>query len=203
MQKGKEFRSLLTKDEYNRLIHQFQGNKTDLQTNHYFDTPRFSLKAQDISLRVKERDDRFEIALKHKKGYSVNEISIPITQSELIELQTTGLLKLEDLQAELSHIIKDQKLINFLSLSTNRLFLNYYSGILFIDESTYQFPTIMNDNKIVQLMDHEMEYEMEYEAKDYELGKKEFIQLISDFDIQYKKSDKKIKRAFNTYKRLH
>ncbi|MDD3191138.1 MAG: CYTH domain-containing protein [Bacilli bacterium] len=199
MQKGKEFRSLLTKDEYNRLIHQFQGNKTDLQTNHYFDTPRFSLKAQDISLRVKERDDRFEIALKHKKGYSVNEISIPITQSELIELQTTGLLKLEDLQAELSHIIKDQKLINFLSLSTNRLFLNYYSGILFIDESTYQFPTIMNDNKIVQLMDHEMEYE----AKDYELGKKEFIQLISDFDIQYKKSDKKIKRAFNTYKRLH
>ncbi|MDY0064207.1 MAG: CYTH domain-containing protein [Bacilli bacterium] len=199
MQKGKEFRSLLTKDEYNRLIHQFQGNKTDLQTNHYFDTPRFSLKAQDISLRVKERDDRFEIALKHKKGYSVNEISIPITQSELIELQTTGLLKLEELQAELSHIIKDQKLINFLSLSTNRLFLNYYSGILFIDESTYQFPTIMNDNKIVQLMDHEMEYE----AKDYELGKKEFIQLISDFDIQYKKSDKKIKRAFNTYKRLH
>ena len=40
-----EFKSLLTREEYERLMDQFKGNRTDLQTNHYFDTSRFSLKA--------------------------------------------------------------------------------------------------------------------------------------------------------------
>jgi len=40
-----EFKTMLTEEEYNRLMKQFEGNKTDFQTNHYFDTPRFSLKA--------------------------------------------------------------------------------------------------------------------------------------------------------------
>ena len=61
-----EFKSLLTREEYERLMDQFKGNRTDLQTNHYFDTSRFSLKALDASLRVRERDS-FELTLKKKK----------------------------------------------------------------------------------------------------------------------------------------
>ena len=52
-----EFKSLITKEEYDRLIKQFKGSKQDFQTNHYFDTVRFSLKALDVSVRVRERDD--------------------------------------------------------------------------------------------------------------------------------------------------
>ena len=51
-----EFKSLLSQEEYERLIIKFKGNRLDLQTNHYFDTPRFSLKALSCSLRVRERD---------------------------------------------------------------------------------------------------------------------------------------------------
>ena len=40
-----EFRTLLSEEEYNRLMERFKGNRMDLQTNHYFDTKRFSLKA--------------------------------------------------------------------------------------------------------------------------------------------------------------
>ena len=63
-----EFKSLLTEEEYKFLIKQFPNSKTDLQTNHYFDTPRFSLKALDASLRVRERDD-FSMVFKRCAKY--------------------------------------------------------------------------------------------------------------------------------------
>ena len=65
-----EFRTLLSKEEYTRLINKFLGNnRFDLQTNHYFDTSRFTLKAADASLRVRERDT-LEFTLQKKKGYN-------------------------------------------------------------------------------------------------------------------------------------
>lgn len=65
-----EFKTMLTEEEYNRLMKQFEGNKTDFQTNHYFDTPRFSLKAYKTSLRVREREN-FEITLNEKRLFYV------------------------------------------------------------------------------------------------------------------------------------
>ena len=79
MQKGTdvEFKSLLTEKEYNKLLEYFTNAKSDFQTNHYFDTKRFSLKALNASLRVRERED-FELTLKRKKGYNTDLKSITI-----------------------------------------------------------------------------------------------------------------------------
>ena len=82
-----EFKSLLSKSEYDMLMNHFAGNKTNEQTNHYFDTPRFSLKAADSSLRVRERDNKFELTLKKKKGYNQIECTIPITKEEFEQLK--------------------------------------------------------------------------------------------------------------------
>ena len=189
MQKGTgvEFKSLLSIEEYERLIDKYKGNKTDFQTNHYFDTPRFSLKALDTSLRIRERES-LDITLKRKKGYSINEISIPISQSDFDEIKETGIIKFPEISEELLPLIGEQKVVNFLSLSTLRMFLQYGNGILFIDKSEYLGVT---------------DYEIEYAATSYHQGKKEFIELISTLEIQYKKADKKIKRAYNAFKRLH
>ena len=46
------------------------------------------------------------------------------------------------------------------------------------------------------------DYEIEYTGKNYHQAKADFIKIISEFGIQYKKSDKKIKRAFNALKNL-
>lgn len=181
-----EFKSLLTKEEYLRLMEQFKGNRTNIQTNHYFDTPRFTLKAYEASLRVRERDD-FEITLKKKKQYSLMEYTVPITKEQFEELKETGVVKDPDLLAELTPLIGNQKVENFLSLQTYRMYLPYGNGILFIDKSKY-----------LGFVD----YELEYEAKSYHQGKQEFIELINKLHIQYKKSDKKIARAFNAYKRI-
>lgn len=189
MQKGTgvEFKSLLTKEEYEKLVEKFKGNKTDFQTNHYFDTPRFSLKALDTSLRIRERES-LELTLKRKKGYSVNEISLPINQDDFKEIKETGSIKFPEISAELAPLIGEQRIVNFLSLSTLRMYLPYGNGILFIDKSEYLGVT---------------DYEIEYAATSYHQGKKEFIELINTLEIQYKKADKKIKRAYNAYKRLH
>lgn len=179
-----EFKTMLTEEEYNRLMKQFEGNKTDFQTNHYFDTPRFSLKAYKTSLRVREREN-FEITLKRKKGYSMLELTEPITREQFEEFKNGGPLPSEDIANEILPIIGDQKLVNFMSLSTLRMYLPYKNGYLFIDKSTY-----------LGVVD----YELEYEAKSYYQGKQEFIEIINELGIQYKKADKKIKRAYNAYK---
>ena len=181
-----EFKSLLTKEEYLKLMEKFKGNRTNVQTNHYFDTPRFSLKAIDASLRVRERED-FEMTLKVKKGYSLIENTVPVTKEEFEEIKKTGIVTNPEMANMLSSIIGNQKVENFLSLQTYRMYLPYGNGILFIDKSKY-----------LGFVD----YELEYEAKSYHQGKQEFIELINTLQIQYKKSDKKIARAFNAYKKL-
>lgn len=182
-----EFKSMLTEQEYNRLMEKFHGNRTDLQTNHYFDTPRFSLKAASCSLRVRERDG-LELTLKRKKGYSIQESTIEITQEQFESFKNTGVLPSEEAQQEIQRIIGEQKLNNFLSLSTLRMYLPYKTGILFIDKSMYF---------------DQVDYELEYEAKSYYQGRKEFVEIINELGIQYKKADKKIRRAYNAFKRMH
>lgn len=182
-----EFKSLLTKEEYERLISKFEGSRSDLQTNHYFDTSRFSLKAIDCSFRVRERNT-FEITLKRKKGYQILEKNLAITKEAFEDLKQTGYVDDDDLQDELLGLIGTQKLNNFMSLSTLRYYLPYKNGILFIDKSTYLGIT---------------DYELEYEAKSYHGGKKEFVEIINELGIQYKKADKKIKRAYNALKNIH
>ena len=182
MQKGTdvEFKSLLTENEYNKLLDFFTNAKSDFQTNHYFDTKRFSLKALNASLRVREREN-FELTFKRKKGYSTDLKSVTITKEEFETLKETGVVDKEELASDISNLIKDQKLVNFLSLSTLRYYVPYGNGILNIDKSEYVGIT---------------DYEIEYSSKNYHQGKADFIKIISEFGIQYKKSDKKIKRAY-------
>ncbi|HHZ18644.1 MAG TPA: CYTH domain-containing protein [Acholeplasmataceae bacterium] len=180
-----EFRTLLTEEEYNRLMEKFKGNRMDMQTNHYFDTKRFSLKALDASLRVKERDD-FTLVFKKKKGYNLQEFQLPITKETFEEIRETGMVPEGEIYNELIPLIGDQKIFNFLSLSTLRLFFAYKNGILYIDKSQYLGQT---------------DYELIYETSSHNL--REFVKLISEFELQYKKTEKKIKRAFKAYKKMH
>ena len=198
MQKGTEvgFKSLLTLEEYNRLSDKFKGNRLDLQTNHYFDTSRFSLKALDISLRVRERESK-EFTLKRKKGYSMTEITQEINDDEYKEMNDTGIIIVPEIQNDLNPIIGDQKIVRFLSLSTERTFLNYSNGLLLLDKNSYAFS--VHGTEYSGFID----YEIEYLAKSYHQGKKEFIEIISELEIQYKKADKKIKRAYTILKGLH
>lgn len=197
MQKGTEvgFKSLITEAEYDRLINQFKGSKFDFQTNHYFDTPRFSLKGYSTSLRVRERDN-LEITLKRKKGYSINVNTFPLSQEQFEDMIETGAIPFPEIQNALSPLINGQRVFRFLGLATKRMYLPYKNGILFIDKSDYTF--YIDGKTYSGYFDHEIEYI----AQSYYQGKKEFVEIISELNIKYTKADKKIKRAYSILKRL-
>ncbi len=180
-----QFKTLLTFDEYNKLIKRFKGFASDVQTNHYFDTNRFSLKALGSSLRVRDKEG-LELTLKRKKKYMVQDTTIDIDQDFFDELKETGILPECEVKGPLGTMIGDQKLVNYISLSTSRIYLSYKNGIVLIDKSKY-----------LDVVD----YELSYLVSNYKEGKSEFIQLINELDIVYTKSEKKIKRAMNAYKR--
>ena len=78
------FKTLLSKTEYEKLSEMFSNKPSNLQTNYYFDTSRFTLKASKIGLRVRKRD-KYELALKRKKGYALQEIDAELTEEELAQ----------------------------------------------------------------------------------------------------------------------
>lgn len=182
-----EFKTLLTKEEYVRLCERFKDCKRNLQINYYFDTSRFTLKASEIGLRVRMMDkDKYVITLKKKKGYVLQEFNETINKETFDNFVETGLIPVEEIKKELDDIIKGQLLVNYMSLSTYRIGLPYKKGQLAIDKCKY-----------VDTID----YELEYEATTYEGGKREFVEIVREFGIVYKKSQPKIKRAYDALRR--
>ena len=90
------------------------------------------------------------------------------------------------IQKDLEDVIKGQLLVNYMSLSTYRIGFPYKKGQLAIDKCKY-----------VDTVD----YELEYEATSYEAGKREFVEIVREFGITYKKSQPKIKRAYDALRK--
>lgn len=178
------FKTLLSKTEYNRLKKEFEDKPSNLQINYYFDTPRFTLKASDIGLRVRKREN-YELTLKRKKGYTVTEINEEISLDAFNKFVSDGIIPSASISNELSEIIKEQKIVCYMSLSTFRITFPYRNGKIAIDLCEYIGTT---------------DYELEYEANNYEDGRKDFVEFAKEHGITYKKSQAKIKRAYDALK---
>lgn len=180
-----EFKTLLTKAEYDRLSKLFGNKPSNLQINYYFDTSRFTLKASKIGLRVRKRD-KYELTLKRKKGYALQEINEILTEEQFNNLLETGVIPSDAINNELSEIIKGQLVKNYMTLSTFRITFPYKKGRISIDKCNY--------------VDSE-DYELEYEATSYEEGRREFVTLVKELGVIYKKSQPKIQRAYDALRR--
>lgn len=178
------FKTLLSKTEYTKLKNKYEDKPSNLQINYYFDTPRFTLKASDIGLRVRKRDS-YELTLKRKKGYNITEINEVIDENTFNQFLSTGVIPSPEIQNELAEIIKEQKINCYMSLSTFRITFPYMNGKLSIDLCEYVNKT---------------DYELEYEVINYDEGKKNFIDFVKQNGITYKKSQAKIKRAYEALK---
>ncbi|NGW67928.1 CYTH domain-containing protein, partial [Staphylococcus aureus] len=76
-----EFKTLVSPQDFKRLIDHFAIQKTDFftQTNHYFDTDDFQLKAQRMGLRIRVLADRGELTLKVPAPEGLLEINDPLS----------------------------------------------------------------------------------------------------------------------------
>ena len=102
-----EFKTLLTKDEYDLLYEKFKEHPGNLQTNYYFDTKRFTLKASDAVLRVKSRDG-LTLTLERKKGYNFVRIDEEITEEQFKHFVETGEIPSEKIAQEVADFEKKE-----------------------------------------------------------------------------------------------
>lgn len=178
-----EFKSLLTKTDYEKLLAYFSlSEKAPFwQENFYFDTPQQNLKQLHFSLRVRQFSTCGEQTLKVPQKCGKLEITDPLTEAEVQDLVSTKKIKaggvVEKRLAEEAISLKD--LAPFGHLKTLRHEVSLPIGLLAIDESHYEGKT---------------DYELEMEVSDFSTGKKDFFQLLADLEIPYRKATSKIQR---------
>lgn len=182
-----EFKTLLTKAEYERIMKTLNKKDGNTQTDYYFDTKRFTLKASESELRVKEKDGLL-LRVERKRGYNRVRVEEPITQEQFDSFKETGIIPVQKIANEISDIVKDQKIVNFLTISTYRVSFAYKGnkGKVSIDKCKYL---------------DKVDYELEFEAPNREAGKNDFVAIIKEYNITYKKSQIKIKRAYDALRK--
>lgn len=182
-----EFKTLLTKAEYERILKTLNKKDGNTQTDYYFDTKRFTLKASESELRVKEKDNLL-LRVERKRGYNRVRVEEPITKEQFESFKTTGVIPIQKIANEINDIVKDQKIVNFLTISTYRVSFIYNGnrGKVSIDKCKYL---------------DKVDYELEFEAPNREAGKNDFVAIIKEYNITYKKSQIKIKRAYDALRK--
>lgn len=180
-----EFKTLLTKEDYTRLLAHYQltSESFHTQTNIYYDTPDLQLKQKNCGLRIRLLDDYAEYTIKTPAVEGKLETTDTYTTLEATEiikscvLPRTGAVfqKLQELAVD------SKQLIQIGELTTKRAEFPINEGLLAIDESWGE-----------RLHD----YELELEVTDAATGKTAFEQFLKHKAISYLPAKNKIQRMF-------
>lgn len=178
-----EFKNLLTKEEYHRLLDHFniQQEQIERQENHYFDTPEQHLKKAMSGLRIRVLPSHIECTLKERASENAHlETTDRLSDDAAADmLQGRAFHAPSVKQRLLAMNVQPEQLQLFGTLATNRVELAYEGGILFLDHSFY-----------LQCED----YEVEYETNDEEAGIDIFRRFLAEHQIEKRQAKKKIAR---------
>ena len=173
-----EFKTFITEEKYNFLIQKFElDNNIFPQTNFYFDTEDTKLMNEKTVLRIRQKGENFKITKKTRAEVGADETHILISKEKALNLLENGFD---------ARIIGLPYYVNKIAeLTTYRASIPYKDGTLFFDKSVYY---------------GHVDYEIEYEVDDVNQGKKDCAQFLKNYDITYKESIRKSKRAFDNRK---
>ncbi len=168
-----EFKTFITEDKYNELLSKLkQEDNILIQTNHYFDDELGSLESEKKVLRIRQKGDQYKLTKKSKSSDGNIENHIYLTKDEALNMIKNGF--------DASLINENIKVKKVAERTTYRTKIQYKSGYIFLDKSIYNNKT---------------DYELEYEADNKLIGQKEFLDILSEFNIVFTKSYSKFKRA--------
>lgn len=180
-----EFKNLLTFMEFKELLSYYpfpQAGKK--QINYYFETENFDLLKHKCALRIREKEDTFQLTLKEPQQKGVLEL-----HESLTKLEANKWINGQDREStEIINRLQAKKipvhtLACFGSLTTIRYELTLDNNLLVLDQSTYN---------------HKTDFELEMETSNYELGDKYFQDLLKKHQIPLRKTSPKIERFFST-----
>ncbi|MCS4487623.1 CYTH domain-containing protein [Streptococcus sciuri] len=181
-----EFKTMLTKDEFNRLKTQFSHVTPVTQTNYYFDTETFDMKANRMSLRIRTISNTAELTLKipEEVGNLEYNIALPIDKAK--KMIKTGKLPENDITKRIQKQgVIPSKLAVFGYLTTTRRECQTSIGLMALD-----------DNQYAGIRD----YELELEVLDAKKGKKDFDSFLTNQNIDFKYAKSKVARFSATLK---
>lgn len=180
-----EFKNLLTKKEYLQLKSHFDIKDEDLfkQENHYFDTSDFLLKENKAALRIRKKQELYELTLKqpHKDGLLETNKILTIQESKAIF--ETGVIKDKQIINLLAQMnIPSHNIQYFGSLTTIRAEKEIGNGLLVLDHSFYL---------------NEEDFELEYEVTNRQKGQVDFEQILQKFQIPKRQTKNKVQRFYH------
>ena len=80
-----EFKLMLTKEQYKKILKMFEWDEVTEQTNYYFDTRTLELVEEHITCRVRAIDGRYLLQMKLPNGEEHSRIELERELSELPE----------------------------------------------------------------------------------------------------------------------
>ena len=186
----KEFKNLLTKEQYDALVNDYREvfTKDFTQTNSYYDYEGL-LQEHKMALRIRIVE-----------GKETGEITLKIPQSSLEVLEYTEVLPVDilnaynhdkqfalptSLQETLEHQGITLQTVNQTALLTTHRLEGALSENewLVLDESHYN---------------GKVDYETEMEVRSLELGEPVFLGILEKYKIERRQAESKIKRALST-----
>lgn len=183
-----EFKNLLTKDEYLKLLEYFNYSPEDAfsQVNHYFDTTDFQLKKNRSALRIREKGEAWECTLKKPAPVGKYEITDSLNKQQAESMLNLQSFEAPEVEVELKELGIDWNDLQPIgSLTTHRIEFAFLDGLLVLDHSTY----LGKDD-----------FEVEFEVTDAVQGKKQFTEFLVNQQIPARKTQKKIARFMKAAK---
>ncbi|MDQ8758790.1 CYTH domain-containing protein [Streptococcus ruminantium] len=176
-----EYKTLLTKSEYKRLLPDFSDVNPVFQTNHYIDTPDFDLKNNRLSLRIRTFEEMAELTLKipqeignqeYNQALDIQTARALLTQFQLPTGQIADIISIT--------AIPLNRLAVWGSLTTERYEKETSIGLMALDKNDYLDQT---------------DYELEVEVTDADEGKILFDEFLKKKSIQFKYASSKVART--------
>ena len=166
-----EAKVLLLKDEYNAIIEKLnlQKYRKIKQTNHYIDTPDRYLKKNGIALRIREKDEEFELTLKTPLSEGLLEKNENISWRDFENLSERQIFPDGNIRKFLLILgvkVSDLKVLT--SLCTERIHVEFEGFGLALDKNIY--------SNIV-------DYELEVESSSMERAQEEIEKILSSCGI--------------------
>ena len=186
----KEFKNLLTKEQYEAIAGDYQSvfTKDVTQTNSYYDYEGL-LQQHKMALRIRIVE-----------GKETGEITLKIPQSSLEVLEYTEVLPVDILNAY-NHD-KQFRLPTSLqeTLENKGITLQTVNQTALL--TTHRLEGALSENEWLVLDEShyngKVDYEMEMEVRSLELGEPVFLGILAKYNIERRQAESKIKRALST-----
>ena len=186
----KEFKNLLTKEQYEAIAGDYQSvfTKDITQTNSYYDYEGL-LQQHKMALRIRIVE-----------GKETGEITLKIPQSSLEVLEYTEVLPVDILNAY-NHDKQFTLPTSLLEALENKgITLQTVNQTALL--TTHRLEGALSENEWLVLDEShyngKVDFEMEMEVRSLELGEPVFLGILEKYKIERRQAESKIKRALST-----